>query len=190
MVAASRQSTTDRPSTKFSCRLRLPKPTDFQRIPNPHSHHNSTKQCRLRTPNRDIGILPVSPRKWWVGSQQASQTITQVYSPVNDLPRVQNRRQPRRTIKTPNQRRIKHTLPSQASRSNSRRRCGRRSLVSKIQTHSREENAQSHCLAVVEARVGRPAGVVDVRLVEIGCEGSHGVEEVGEGYEGAAGGEE
>lgn len=38
--------------------------------------------------------------------------------------------------------------------------------------------------------MGRPAGVVDVRLVEIGCEGSHGVEEVGYCYDGAAWGEE
>lgn len=87
--------------------------------------------------------------------------------------RVKNRTETRRTIQAPNYGRTQDAMLSFG---------GRQSLEGgsegEVGARQRQEDAESHRLAVVEAGVWWPPRVVDVRLVPVGEKGTAGVEEV------------
>lgn len=87
--------------------------------------------------------------------------------------RVKNCAESRRTIQAPNDGRTQDTMLGLD---------GRQSLEGRpegeVGARQRQEDAESHRLAIVEAGVWWPARVVDVRLVPVGEKGTASVEEI------------
>lgn len=132
-------------------------PRNLKPPAHPRSHQPPHKDPKLGKPLPKFRVLPLTPR-------------------------IQYSTHSRDPIQAPTYRRREDRIPSHGVCRRPRHLIGHvvRHAVGVVERCETEASAHRHCLAVVEARVGWPARIEDVRFIEVGDEGPY---ELGGGTE-------